>query len=376
MKIRGKKIVCNSRKNGVNMQNVADILDEHGLVACATDMGCLLLARCDSAEALRSLRETAAALGGSAVFRCLPDLDQAWKIWAKEVKTQELSDFLSRLCLGTFIVLAPSAPKAGLADRENLRKTAVWLSGSKMAENIINSSYRPLAGTLINCGGSGGREKLQRIAEAAEFSIDLENGCGSSSPLIIDVSSVDWRIVSLGCYSCEELKSLTSHRFILSGCSCDRERLRRIFAANIWVYEGDPERICRRMRHLCENSKRTDRVAFFVSSQRLYDSLKELEAELLPAGDGLKIVYPLFPDGGEKGAETPAGRTESFKLLLDKYRFDENIRLVAVETEKDSEEGRAAGEYVKSLANQIIPVGSGEENRYEDSSMLTAGQVK
>ncbi|MBQ7501510.1 hypothetical protein IJT93_02160 [bacterium] len=370
MKIRGKKIVSNSHKNGVNMQNVADILNEHGVVACTTDMGCLLLARCDSAEALQRLRKTAAALGGTAVFRCLPDLDQAWKLWDKSVKTQELCDFLNRLCLGMVIVSAPSAAGSGLAGRENLRKTAVWISGNKMAENIINSSYRPLAGTLISSGGTGGKDLQQRIADESDLFIVSESGCGSSSPMIIDVSSFDWRIISLGCYSCEELRSLTDHSFILSGCSCDRERLRRIFAANIWVYEGTPARICRRMRHLCEHIKKADRLAFFINSQQLYSSLKELESNLLSDEAGrLNIVYPMFADCAEAEGDSALKRAERFKELLDQYRFDENIRLIAVEADNSSEGGKAFGEYVKSLANQIIPVGVKEENSYEESSM-------
>ena len=344
-------------------KNINKILDDGGVVACACEIGCLLLAAADNAEALQRLRNWHKAEGRRMLFRCVPDLRKAWPIWKEDaVKQDELSQFLSHIYLNLLIVGNLAEDK--FPDDTN-SKVYVWVGERGLVNGVLRSVNRPLAGVVVRISELRDEDrklnteaKLKILAQGADLIVGTRDEWAPQEESILDVSCSDWRIIKLGAYSFSELSGYTKRRFLLSGGTPKIGRHSSFSAASVVVYLGDAERISRRLHHICENLRNPREAAFFIDSSCLHNMLSEFKGA--GENDRFREIYPLF----EAERKTEANYFEQRnKFLIEKlreFRADEEVISIYVEFSEAVLAGEFA-EYARRLAVQVISLNEAQE---------------
>ncbi|MCR5662569.1 MAG: Sua5/YciO/YrdC/YwlC family protein [bacterium] len=331
--------------------------------AVPSEIGTVVLGRADSASARTSIR-TVCTRGSSAFWTvCCGEHAKAWSYWDPSVKTDWLQRLLHICWPGPLAVAAPGSHNALLGLNGKCRKIAAWMPGHALCRNIVKACDFPLvAGKLPLLSGlfSPGEEDVIAMCEKhCDMFIHGWEPPGVMRETRIDIGRNCSRLLKLGAVSVDTLKLLLPHSLILS---CDAEEIvsgQEASSAKIIVFEGDSERVIRRIRLFCKELEQGQCVCF-AHSQAVAQALKEqLE------------VFPILDPGIEIDEEQPFCWQRIGSSVLERIRRceeSEDLQYVLVEgtSRRDDSAERLPEELMERLEKAAHQIINTDANRYDD----------
>ena len=284
---------CNYLSNNQAEQNwIEDLLTAGKMIACPSEIGMVVLMRAD-----RNLMESVSLLSESVNVGswavCIPDSSRCLDYWEESPRRDELERVLKVYWPGPlFAVGLASARWRPVFEPLFKRKLPLWQPFNSVCHTVVKSCSFPLLAGQFRWRDGLYRPSPKKVAE--EFGAHLELVLeGRESPGTLDFTTLDvsgrlLRMVHRGSISAQDLQRVAGCQILLSGEAMDSVVGSRFGGVRLVVFEGETERVVRRMRALAEGEDDPKSVHYFVHSPGA-----------LAAFEGSPNVHPLC------GSRTP-----------------------------------------------------------------------
>lgn len=359
-------------KNSPEIRRLQAIANDNGLVLCPCESGLAVLGRADSPIVVERLQQM--AFHHSALFCvCVSDLATAWKCWLPDVRNSKNEEMLSIFWPGPLAVTAPAAETVPSLVKVG-RKVTVWQPGSQVLRSLLKNSGLSWCCCLFAedfTTASSPQSVVAHITKICSPWLKAQvagRQVGNLHCTEVDISGLNLRLTKPGSISVAELEQTCQTRLILSGDSLGTRIDEQIFAARLILFEGEPERLARRISHHCENLDIHETIVFLTASEQLNASLNKL----LPiAGSDFDFeIVDMFATSELCHSQEVGDWQNFYKDFIERLRTlrsRDEVRLVVVEAPCRCEYTEEILEKMARLAHQVIST-----DRLGNGSLLTA----
>ncbi|MBQ7568302.1 Sua5/YciO/YrdC/YwlC family protein [bacterium] len=268
---------------------IVDLLSRGKVIACPSEIGMVVWTRAD-----RDLSVKMSSLADMVPRNCwavgLADRAGYGEYWRSMEASERLERLLRVFWPGPLFILNVAGTSAGEGFKEAFgRKLPLWMPNSQLCSTIIKLCPFPLASGIIRRKNDITPLTPKLVGELygsyLELVIDGRETPGKLSQTVLDISAADWRLVHRGQIGAEEIVSVCGGCVILSGEADDAAVGSRTSGVRLVIFEGESERVVRRMRAFAEGLESTEALYYFVHSQSARAAFAQEEHLHLLCGD-------------------------------------------------------------------------------------------
>lgn len=288
---------------------LAGLLERGKIVVSPSEIGLVAWARAD-----RNLKSKVSLLSDAISPNVwvigVSERSAAQKWWAEGVWSEALERTLKVFWPGPLFVQAV-AKEGGAVDLGGVwsRKIPLWMPYSGLSSTLLKICEFPLAAGQFRWEKGLFPPARERIIDSVgshlEIVLEGRERPGRRVPSLLDVSCHDWRMVQRGGVSAKQLSEISSRPILLSCEAKDAFIGVRSNIVRLIVFEGESERVVRRMRAFVEGLESGVSVHYYLHSDCAQSAF---------AGEP-HIHRPL----GERKAEEITSALEWQKLALETW---------------------------------------------------------
>ena len=252
-------------------QWISDLLNKGKLIACPSEIGMVVWTKADRYLAAKMAQfSDMVARNTWTVGVC--DRSSCWQYWRQTQKNERLERLLKVFWPGPLFVQDIGNEEAGEILSEAFgRKIPLWMPYSGLCTTILKICGFSVAAGLIRWHNDveplTAKEVCERYGAHLELVIESREQPGTQIHSLLDISGPLWRLVHRGLIKAQQIDCICGGRILLSGEAADAIVGSRTSGVRLVVFEGEPERVVRRMRAFAEGLSSTESLHYFVHSR-------------------------------------------------------------------------------------------------------------
>lgn len=249
---------------------IADLLNKGKNLACPSELGMVVLTKADNYLPAK-MKQLSDMVARNAWAIGISERADCWRYWRNGDKSERLERLLKVFWPGPLFVQDISREDVPEDVAEAFgRKAPLWMPYGGLCSTILKISGCPTAAGLIRWRNDidplGIKEVGELYGSHLELIIDGREKPGSLTHTLLDISGPAWRLVHRGHIKAQQLRCVCGGSFLLSGEAADAIVGSRTSGVRLVVFEGEPERVARRMRAFAEGLSSTESLHYFVHS--------------------------------------------------------------------------------------------------------------
>lgn len=250
---------------------IAELLNNGKIIACPSEIGMVVWTKADSYLAAK-MTQLSDMVARNAWTIGVSERAGCWMYWRQSENSERLERLLKVFWPGPLFVqdIGKESLQETFGDAFG-RKIPLWMPYSGLCSTILKISNFPIAAGYIRRRSDiyplTPKEVSELYGSHLELVIEGKEMPGTLERTLLDISGPIWRMVHRGQIKAQQVHGVCGGSVLLSGEAADAIVGSRTSGVRLVVFEGEPERVVRRMRAFAEGLASTESLHYFVHSR-------------------------------------------------------------------------------------------------------------